>query len=59
MLDSSCGSMHWMPLVLKEVQEKDKYFKFMGTDVVCSLMQRHQATFKNDKRFSFQVGPWQ
>jgi hypothetical protein len=30
MLNSSCGSMHWMPLVLKEVQQQKPDFKFRG-----------------------------
>ena len=55
MLDSSCGSMHWMPLVLREVQDKDKEFRFMGTDVACSQIQQHKVTFKLNKTMSFQV----
>lgn len=55
MLDSSCGSMHWMPLVLKEVQAANKGFRFMGTDVVCSLIDKHQQTFKDETNWNFQV----
>lgn len=56
MLDSSCGSMHWMPLVLQEHEKKQKDFKFMGTDVVCSLIDQHKVTFVNHTNWQFQVG---
>lgn len=56
MLDSSCGSMHWMPLVLREVKAQNKEFRFMGTDVVCSLIDRHLKTFKKETDWKFQVG---
>jgi hypothetical protein len=56
MQDSSCGSMHWMPLVLRRVQDKDKAFKFMGTDVACSQIERHKVTFKLNKTMRFEVG---
>jgi hypothetical protein len=55
MLDSSCGSMHWMPLVLREAKAHNKGFKFMGTDVVCSLIDKHRETFKNETDWKFQV----
>jgi hypothetical protein len=55
MLDSSCGSMHWMPLVLRQVQDKDEEFKFMGTDVACSQIERHKVTFKVNKTMRFEV----
>lgn len=55
MLDSSCGSMHWMPLVLKEHEQKTPGFKFMGTDVVCSLIEKHKVTFANQTNWQFQV----
>jgi hypothetical protein len=55
MLDSSCGSMHWMPLVLKEVQQQKPDFKFMGTDVVCSLIDKHMQTYKDQPNMKFQV----
>ena len=44
-LDSSCGSMHWMPLVAKAAHEADPAFRFTGSDAVCSLIEGHQATF--------------
>jgi hypothetical protein len=55
MLDSSCGSIHWMPLVLKEVQQQKPDFKFMGTDVVCSLIDKHKQTYKDQPNMNFQV----
>ena len=48
LLDSSCGSMHWMPLVAKAAHEADADFKFTGSDAVCSLITLHQATFAAD-----------
>ena len=47
-LDSSCGSMHWMPLVAKAAHEADPEFRFTGSDAVCSLIKQHQATFVTD-----------
>ena len=56
MLDSSCGSMHWMPLVLEEVEKSQPGFRFMGTDVVCMLIDQHKQTFVNHTNWNFQVG---
>jgi len=47
-LDSSCGSMHWMPLVAKAAHEADPDFQFTGSDAVCSLIEGHQAKFTTD-----------
>ena len=47
-LDSSCGSMHWMPLVAKAAHDADPDFRFTGSDAVCSLINTHQATFASD-----------
>ena len=47
-LDSSCGSMHWMPLVARAAHEADPDFRFTGSDAVCSLIEEHQATFVAD-----------
>jgi len=55
MLDSSCGSMFWMPLVLRDIQQSNPGFRFMGTDVVCSLIKKHVDTFKNESNWNFQV----
>ena len=56
MLDSSCGSMHWMPLVLGEREKARADFRFMGTDVVCMLIDQHKQTFSNHTNWDFQVG---
>jgi hypothetical protein len=56
MLDSSCGSMHWMPLVLEEAGKSQPGFKFMGTDVACMLIDQHKQTFVNHTNWGFQVG---
>jgi hypothetical protein len=53
MLDSSCGSMLWMPLVLKEAEARNPGFKFMGTDVVCTLIDQHNKTYVNHSIWDF------
>jgi len=53
MLDSSCGSMHWMPLVLREVAASRPNFKFMGTDVTCNLTANHTKRFANESNWRF------
>jgi hypothetical protein len=53
MMDTSCGSMLWMPLVLRAHQASTPGFKFYGSDVVCSLIERHKETFKNESGWSF------
>jgi hypothetical protein len=47
-LDSSCGSMHWMPLVARAAHAADPDFKFTGSDAVCSLVQGHRIAFANE-----------
>ena len=47
-LDSSCGSMHWMPLVAKAAHAADPEFTFTGSDAVCSLIKSHKTTFAAD-----------
>lgn len=54
MLDSSCGRMFWMPLVLDEVEQQNSDFRFMGTDVVCSLIDKHVQTYANRTNWQFQ-----
>ncbi len=55
MLDSSCGSMHWMPLVLEEAGKSQPGLRFMGTDVVCMLIDRHKQSFANHTNWDFKV----
>ena len=45
MVDSSCGSMHWMPLALAEIEKDAPGFRFFGSDVVCPLIERHRKNF--------------
>jgi hypothetical protein len=47
-LDSSCGSMHWMPLVARAAHDADPDFRYTGTDAVCSLVESHHSTFANE-----------
>lgn len=53
MLDSSCGSMAWMPLVLDNITLSQPDFRFMGTDVVDFLIQNHTRRFANHTNWSF------
>eukprot|EP00878_Enallax_costatus_P039111 GHUV01044643.1.p1 GENE.GHUV01044643.1~~GHUV01044643.1.p1 ORF type:complete len:269 (+),score=50.62 GHUV01044643.1:89-895(+) len=53
MLDSSCGSMVWMPEVVKKATAQNPNFKFMGTDVVCNLIKKHKSTFANNTNMKF------
>lgn len=53
MLDSSCGSMMWMPEVVKKTTAQNLDFKFMGTDVVCDLIKKHKATFAEAANMKF------
>jgi hypothetical protein len=55
LLDSSCGSMHWMPLVLEEQEKKIKDFRFMGTDVACIMIDQHKTNFSNHPHWNFEV----
>lgn len=52
LLDSSCGSMWWMPLVLADISRTKPDFRFMGTDVTCSLIDQHR------KNFTIQQANW-
>jgi hypothetical protein len=54
MLDSSCGSMLWMPTLLQEVEEKQTGFRFFGTDVACGLIDKHKQTFADNKNWGFE-----
>jgi hypothetical protein len=53
MLDSSCGSMLWMPLVLAEVEREQPGFRFHGSDVVCPLIANHTTTFAHKTNYAF------
>jgi hypothetical protein len=54
MVDSSCGGMLWMPLVIKEVTASNPNFEFMGTDVACSLIEKHRQHFAADPKMKFE-----
>eukprot|EP00775_Hariotina_reticulata_P009452 gene9452-9618_t len=54
MLDSSCGSMHWMPKVVQTITEARPDFKYMGTDVVCGLIEKHKDKYSHRKNMQFQ-----
>lgn len=45
--------MHWMPLVLAEVEKEQPGFRFYGSDVVCPLIEQHKTTFANRTNWEF------
>lgn len=53
-MDSSCGSMYWMPDVLKSYAKTNPAFHFLGLDVTCSLIAQHKLMFQNNTNWSFQ-----
>lgn len=53
MLDSSCGSLAWMPLVLAQLDQAEPGFRYYGSDVACHLIKRHQATYANRTNWQF------
>jgi hypothetical protein len=53
MMDSSCGSMVWMPIALRSMAATQN-FKFLGVDVACSLVDKHRQQFANETDWSFQ-----
>jgi hypothetical protein len=38
MLDAACGSFHWMPTVLKQIEKINPDFKFYGVDIVPAVI---------------------
>jgi hypothetical protein len=55
MLDSSCGGMVWMPLVLSKITESQPSFRYMGTDVVDWLIEKHAKQFANHSNWVFKT----
>jgi hypothetical protein len=53
-MDSSCGSMYWMPHVLESYAKINPGFHFLGLDVTCSLIAQHKLMFQNNTNWSFQ-----
>jgi hypothetical protein len=59
-IDSSVGSFMWMPFVLEEAnklrKQADSSFngvKFLGTDVACKVISKHQEAYANSEDRSF------
>jgi hypothetical protein len=48
-MDTSCGSMYWMPTLLEDVEKTIPGFKFHGTDVVCNLTNTHAKRWRKTK----------
>lgn len=44
-----------MPLVLQEYEKQQQDFKFMGTDVVCFLIEGHKRNFSSHTNWDFKV----
>lgn len=61
MMDTSCGSMAWMPQALEEIEAHSPGFMFAGSDVVCSLIERHRSNFTAKANWRFDCidyGAW-
>lgn len=56
-LDAPCGSMHWMPSVLIDVESRlsGKPFKFVGVDVVPYLMEQMRVKFAHHANWTFRA----
>lgn len=44
-----------MPLVLEEREHARPDFRFIGTDVVCDLIQNHTQTFADHPKWNFEL----
>lgn len=53
LLDSSCGSMFWLPEVLRTYATVNPSFRFLGLDVACDIIEQHKLRFENDTQWSF------
>lgn len=53
MIDSSCGDMRWMPLVLGEVSGTVPGFRYLGLDVACPVIEDHKRTFIANSTWEF------
>jgi hypothetical protein len=62
MVDFSCGSFTWMGRFLADKDEdrvqglrsdRIKHVQYIGFDISDHMIEKHRATFKNVKRFSF------
>ena len=48
MADVPCGSMHWMPVALRDLRTDVSGFQYLGVDIVRSVIERHHTNFRND-----------
>lgn len=56
LIDASCGGMNWQPVLLEKMEKKNpKQFKFIGMDVVPSVIEAHVKYFKNKSKYRFYV----
>ena len=55
MADLPCGSMHWMPILLRDLRQDVAGFQYLGADIVRDVIDQHRTSFKNDSWMHFQT----
>lgn len=55
MVDAPCGGMYWMPTLLRDIRDDYPDFRFLGIDIVRSVIQANQAKFVNESWMQFAV----
>ena len=55
LIDSPCGGMLWMPTVIDRVHHFIPKFRYLGVDVVPSVIAKHKAKFASKPWYNFVV----
>ena len=55
MLDVPCGGMMWMPHAVERIRMLSPKFKYLGLDVVPTVLEANTKRFKKLPRYKFQV----
>lgn len=50
MIDAPCGSLHWMPLALRDILTDVPGFQYLGVDIVRPVLEAHQKNFSAQSR---------
>ena len=51
MADVPCGSMHWMPMALRDVRADVAGFTYLGADIVRPVLEANQDKFKAQRQW--------
>ncbi len=49
--DCPCGSMHWMPILLRDLRADVPGFQYLGVDVVRKVIEGHRVNFQNNSHW--------